>query len=276
MRGFQHEILHVSGDFSFIPTARTLSCLGPSPAASPVTRSSPLCASPLNGIIDRLRPRQYGRKSPSSPDQWARRAGRVVVPQPEVLGAGFFEVHSPNILAYEGEALHRKDLRQRADHGRLPRRPAPHLPRSVRPDPAVSPGLQQPGREGRGRVRRPIPGTGLPARAPLPIGHGRQGAAADHRGGRGSRCHMRWSRACSTSRGRADREMLRYYKSKFSQPAVEDGILKTVRGTLDHTVRERLRDVKCPTLLVTGVGRQDLLPDRPPKKRPTTCLSGTS
>jgi pimeloyl-ACP methyl ester carboxylesterase len=50
----------------------------------------------------------------------------------------------------------------------------------------------------------------------------------------------------------ADREMLRYYKSKFTSRKWKTGFLKTVRGTLDHTVRERLRDLKCPTLLVTG------------------------
>jgi pimeloyl-ACP methyl ester carboxylesterase len=49
-----------------------------------------------------------------------------------------------------------------------------------------------------------------------------------------------------------DREMLRYYKSRFNSRKWKSGFLKTVRGTLDHTVRERLKDLKCPTLLVTA------------------------
>jgi len=50
----------------------------------------------------------------------------------------------------------------------------------------------------------------------------------------------------------ADREMLRYYKSKFNSRRWKTGFIKTVRGTLDHTVRDRLKDVKSPTLLVTA------------------------
>jgi pimeloyl-ACP methyl ester carboxylesterase len=49
-----------------------------------------------------------------------------------------------------------------------------------------------------------------------------------------------------------DRDMLRYYKSRFMSRKWKSGFLKTVRGTLDHTIRERLKDLKCPTLLVTA------------------------
>jgi pimeloyl-ACP methyl ester carboxylesterase len=53
---------------------------------------------------------------------------------------------------------------------------------------------------------------------------------------------------------RVNREMLQYYKSRFVNRKWKTGFLKAVRGTLDHSVRERLKDVKCPTLLVTAAG----------------------
>ena len=49
-----------------------------------------------------------------------------------------------------------------------------------------------------------------------------------------------------------DREMLRYYKSRFTNRKWKTGFVKAVQGTRDHTVRDRLKDVKAPTLLVTG------------------------
>src|SRR5262249_40607088 len=51
---------------------------------------------------------------------------------------------------------------------------------------------------------------------------------------------------------KADREVLKYYKAKFPVRRWKSGLLKTVRGTLDFTVREKLREMKCPTLLVSG------------------------
>ena len=48
--------------------------------------------------------------------------------------------------------------------------------------------------------------------------------------------------------------MLQYYKAKFASRQWKKGFLRTVNGTLDHTVRERLKDVNVPTLLVTAAG----------------------
>jgi pimeloyl-ACP methyl ester carboxylesterase len=46
--------------------------------------------------------------------------------------------------------------------------------------------------------------------------------------------------------------MLRYYKSRFNSRKWKIGFVKAVQGTRDHTVRDRLKEVKAPTLLVTG------------------------
>lgn len=49
-----------------------------------------------------------------------------------------------------------------------------------------------------------------------------------------------------------DPDMLKYYQAKFSSKRWRIGLIRTIRGTMDHCVRERLRDVPHPTLLVSG------------------------
>ena len=49
-----------------------------------------------------------------------------------------------------------------------------------------------------------------------------------------------------------DRDVLRYYKTRFGNRRWKTGFVKTVRGTLDYTVRDKLKDMKCPTFLISG------------------------
>jgi pimeloyl-ACP methyl ester carboxylesterase len=46
--------------------------------------------------------------------------------------------------------------------------------------------------------------------------------------------------------------MERYYRAKFGSRLWQKGFIKTVNGTLKHTVREQLKKVTAPTLLVTA------------------------
>ena len=63
--------------------------------------------SPFSGLFERLRPKQYGRKQPlllinglaEQQESWYRN---------RKFWGRYFDVFAPNILAYEGEALHRK------------------------------------------------------------------------------------------------------------------------------------------------------------------------
>ena len=63
--------------------------------------------SPLNGLLDRIRPKHYGRKAPlvlinglaEQAESWYRN---------RKFWGRFFDLHLPNILAYEGDALHRR------------------------------------------------------------------------------------------------------------------------------------------------------------------------
>ena len=47
--------------------------------------------------------------------------------------------------------------------------------------------------------------------------------------------------------------MVRYYKMAVENRKWKKGMLRTVNGTLEHSVRTKLKDVKAPTLLVTGL-----------------------
>jgi pimeloyl-ACP methyl ester carboxylesterase len=59
--------------------------------------------------------------------------------------------------------------------------------------------------------------------------------------------------------GRADPRLLGYYRRQFANRRWRSGLLRTVRGTLDHCVRERLAELGQPTLIVSG--REDRIVD---------------
>jgi pimeloyl-ACP methyl ester carboxylesterase len=56
-----------------------------------------------------------------------------------------------------------------------------------------------------------------------------------------------------------DERMLAYYQEHFSHRRWRAGLLRTIRGTMDHNVRDRLPFVAQPTLLVSG--RDDRIVD---------------
>lgn len=58
---------------------------------------------------------------------------------------------------------------------------------------------------------------------------------------------------------RADPNLLTFYKRQFADRRWRSGLLRTIRGTMEHTVRGRLAEVKAPTLVVGG--REDKIVD---------------
>jgi pimeloyl-ACP methyl ester carboxylesterase len=56
-----------------------------------------------------------------------------------------------------------------------------------------------------------------------------------------------------------DPAVVDYYGRQFGNRRWRTGLLRTIRGTMEHRVRDRLADVKQPTLLV--VGREDRIVD---------------
>ncbi|MGH7223833.1 MAG: alpha/beta fold hydrolase, partial [Gemmataceae bacterium] len=59
--------------------------------------------------------------------------------------------------------------------------------------------------------------------------------------------------------GRVDPRLLLYYRRQFANRRWRLGLLRTVRGTRDHCVRDRLAELPQPTLLVCG--RNDKIVD---------------
>lgn len=206
--------------------------------------------SPINGLLDRIRPRPYGRKLPlvllnglaEQAETWYRN---------RKFWGRFFDVHTPNILAYEGPALHRRvAAREPISVDYLVDQLHTYLDEFVQTPPyhLVSSSLG-----GKVAVEFAARHPELVARVVLicPSGMGDKEQLPIIEGVVGRDAHAMVRSVFHRPR-LADREMLRYYKSKFTNRKWKTGFLKTVRGTLDHTVRERLPDLKCPTLLVTG------------------------
>jgi pimeloyl-ACP methyl ester carboxylesterase len=52
--------------------------------------------------------------------------------------------------------------------------------------------------------------------------------------------------------GRLDPRLLGYYQKQFTNRRWRTGLLRTIRGTMGHVVRDRLGQVRQPTLLVSG------------------------
>jgi pimeloyl-ACP methyl ester carboxylesterase len=57
----------------------------------------------------------------------------------------------------------------------------------------------------------------------------------------------------------ADANLRPYYERQFASRRWRSGLLRTIRGTMDHCVRDRLREIQQPTLFVTG--REDRIVD---------------
>ncbi len=206
--------------------------------------------SPINGIFERIRPRQYGRRQPiillnglaEQAESWYRN---------RKFWARYFDVHTPNILAYEGEALHRRIAsRQPISVEYLVEQLHTYVDQFVQTPPynlvssslggkiAVEFAAKYPNLVNRVILLCP---SGMGDKEQLPIIEGVVGRDA-----------QAMVKSVFMKPRLADREMLRYYRTRFNSRRWKTGFLKSVRGTLDHTVRERLADVKCPTLLVTA------------------------
>jgi pimeloyl-ACP methyl ester carboxylesterase len=206
--------------------------------------------SPITGLLDRIRPQLYGRPQPlvlinglaEQAESWYRNRR---------FWGRYFDVHAPNILAYEGDALHRRIAdKLPIDVDYLVGQLHTYLTQFVQAGPchlvasslggkvAVEFAVRYPDLVGRMVLICPS-GMGDAERLPIMAGIKGHDAAA-------------MARSVFHNPQVADGELLRYYKSKFPNRRWKTGFVKTARGTLDHSVRGKLKDVACPTLLVTG------------------------
>lgn len=169
-----------------------------------------------------------------------------------------FEVHTPALLTYEGDVLQRRidagepitvdflveQLRVYLDT--FVQRPSVHLlANSMGGKVAVEFAVRYPDRVDKLVLLCP---SGLAAEERLPIVEGV----------RRNDVRSLVDSVFYDAR-HADRRLLKYYQSRFTNKRWRVGMLRTIRGTMDHSVRDRLAAVTQPTLLV--VGREDRIVD---------------
>ena len=171
-----------------------------------------------------------------------------------------FDVHTPNLLAYEGAALHRRiEEKKQIDVDFLVEQLRLYLDEFVQTPPyhlvanslggkiAVEFSARYPDQVARLVLLCP---SGLSNEERLPIVEGVR--RNDLKSVIDSVFH---------NARHADNRLLNYYQRQFSNRRWRAGLMRTIRGTMDHRVRDKLTQVTQPTLLV--VGREDRIVDPP-------------
>jgi len=202
------------------------------------------------GLLDRVRPKKYGRKTPlillnglaEQQESWYRNAR---------FWGRFFEVHQPNLMAYEGDALHRRiksgepiTVEYLRDQlftfvDQFVQAPKVHIvSSSLGGKTAIEFAAKYPQLVGRMVLICPS-GMGDVERLPIMDGVQRSDAAAV-------------IKAVFYKPRKADRGLLNYYKRCFTSRKWKLGLIRTVKGTNDHVVRPRMKDLRCPTLVLGG------------------------
>jgi pimeloyl-ACP methyl ester carboxylesterase len=162
-----------------------------------------------------------------------------------------FDVHMPNLLAYDGVSLHRRidaglpiDIDYLVEQLRLyvesfVQRPPVHLlANSMGGKVAVEFTARHPELVERLVLLCP---SGLSAEERLPIVEGVR------RNDPSSLIASVFQNA-----GQADPNLVRYYAEKFTDRTWRTGLMRTIRGTMGHRVTDRLEKIPHPTLLVVG------------------------
>ena len=198
---------------------------------------------PWRTWLDRLKTQTYGRRHPLILINGLAEQAESWYPQPSPTGGGTFDVHMPNILVYEGAALHRRiDGRRRRSRSitssnnctsisnrSCRRRPITWSPAAwAARSPSSTPSATR-------KTSR--------ARTALSLGHGRRGTPAGRRGRapqRSARTDRQRLLRCPDGRRPA---ALIYYRDQFANRRWRSGLLRTIRGTMDHCVRDRLARV---------------------------------
>lgn len=203
---------------------------------------------PWNGLLERLRPKPYGRRHPlvllnglaEQHESWFRNRR---------FWSRYFDLYLPNILVYDGTAIHERiaaklpididylvgQLKQFVDQ--YIQKPPYHLvSSSLGGKVAVEFAVRYPELVDRMVLLCPS-GMGDVERLPL-----KEGITDAYR----------LVRSVFHKPKFVDRDVLRYYRRQLENRKWKTGLLRTVRGTTDTVVRGILKDVKALTLLVTG------------------------
>lgn len=200
------------------------------------------------GLFDRVRPKKYGRKTSlilinglaEQAESWYRNVR---------FWGRFFDVHMPNLMAYEGEALHKRiksgepisvdylvdQLHQYVSQ--FVQRPPYHIvSSSLGGKVAIEFAVRHPELVSRMVLLCP---SGMGDVERLPILEGVQRSD-----------YQAVIRAVFHKPRKADRGLLNYYKRCFQCRRWKLGLIRTVKGTNEHIVRPKMKDVQAKTLLI--------------------------
>ncbi len=200
-------------------------------------------------LLDDLRPKVYSRRQSlilinglaEQSESWFRNSR---------FWGRYFDVHSPNILAYDGERLHRMiENKEPISVDYLVEQFYQYITNFVQSPPyhlvasslggkvAVELAVRYPKLVGRVVLLCP---SGMGDEEKLPIMDGVKGDT------------YALLRSVFFQPKFVDKDMLKFYKAQMQNRRWKTGLLRTVRGTLDYSVREKLKEVKALTLLITG------------------------
>ena len=206
---------------------------------------------PWKGLIDRVRPKKYGRKHSlillnglaEQAESWYRNIRHW---------RRFFDVHMPNLLAYEGDSLHRRiksgepisveylveQLHTYVDQ--FVQTPPYHIvSSSLGGKIAVEFATRYPELVSRIVLLCPS-GMGDVERLPIMDGVRKSDYEAIIRS------------VFFRPRKAADKLLLNYYRQCFASRRWKLGLIRTVKGTNDHVIRPRMKDLQVPTLVIGG------------------------
>jgi pimeloyl-ACP methyl ester carboxylesterase len=214
----------------------------------------------FQALLERLRPAQYARRQSlvlinglaEQAESWYRN---------HRYWSRFFEVHTPNLLQYEGEALHRRiEQGQPITVDYLVEQLYQYLDEFVQTPPyhLVASSLG-----GKIAIEFAVQHPQLVSRIVLlcPSGMGDEESLPVIEGVRRSDMKALVDSVFADPR-RADPSLVTYYRRQFGNRRWRMGLLRTIRGTMDHVVRGRLSRVSNPTLLVSGQQDRIVCPEQ--------------
>lgn len=211
----------------------------------------------LSAWLGRLRPDAYGRRQPlvlinglaEQAETWFRNLR---------FWRRSFEIHMPNLLAYDGAALHRRiDSGEPVSVDYLVDRLYRYLDEFAQTPPYHLVASSLGGKVAvEFAVRHPDLVSRIVLLCPSGMGDAEQLPLVD--GVRRSDLQTLVSSVFFDPR-QVDPELVTYYRRQFKNRLWRTGLLRSVRGTMDYCVRDRLALIKQPTLLVAG--REDRIVD---------------
>lgn len=205
---------------------------------------------PWNGLFERLRPKAYGRRQPlilinglaEQAESWFRNRR---------FWSRYFDVHMPNILVYDGDGFHRRiAAKQPITVDYLVGQFHMYLDQFVQTPPYC---LVASSLGGKVAVELAVRYPQLIHRVVLlcPSGMGDEEQLPVMAGVR--RQDMQTVVRSVFHKPRfVDRDIVKYYKQQINNRRWKTGLLRTINGTKEYTVRDKMKLLQAPTLLVTG------------------------